>query len=109
MGAHQLAHLRRSGRTGVDWRHGMTFWCGFGASEAEARRQVAEVMEGLYRTPFDRFQSYVPRGTAADIAEFVAPYVRAGCTTLNFIPFAGSSEAAIDSVAEVREILKGSV
>jgi alkanesulfonate monooxygenase SsuD/methylene tetrahydromethanopterin reductase-like flavin-dependent oxidoreductase (luciferase family) len=102
-------HAAEAGRTGVDWRHGMTFWCGFGASDAEASRQVAEVMEGLYRTPFDRFQSYVPRGTAADIAEFVAPYVQAGCTTLNFIPFAESSEAAIDSVAEVREILKGSV
>jgi alkanesulfonate monooxygenase SsuD/methylene tetrahydromethanopterin reductase-like flavin-dependent oxidoreductase (luciferase family) len=102
-------HAAEAGRADVDWRHGMTFWCGFGASEAEARRQVAAVMEGLYRTPFDRFGSYVPCGTAADIAEFAAPYVRAGCTTLNFIPFAGSSEAAIDAVAEVREILKGSL
>jgi alkanesulfonate monooxygenase SsuD/methylene tetrahydromethanopterin reductase-like flavin-dependent oxidoreductase (luciferase family) len=102
-------HAAEAGRTGVDWRHGMTFWCGFGASDAEARRQVAPVMEGLYRTPFDRFESYVPRGTAADIAEFVAPYVLAGCTTLNFIPFAGRAEAAIDAVAEVREILKGNL
>jgi hypothetical protein len=55
--------------------------------------------------------AWIPRGTAADIAEFAAPYVLAGCTTLNFIPFAGSSEAAIDAVAEVREILilKGSL
>ena len=66
-------------------------------------------MEGLYRVPFGRFEKYVPCGTAADIAEFVAPYVLAGCTTLNFIPFAGSSEAGIDAVAEVREILKGSL
>ena len=50
-------HAAEAGRTGVDWRHGMTFWCGFGASDAEARRQVAPVMEGLYRTPFDRFES----------------------------------------------------
>ena len=102
-------HAAEAGRTSVDWHHGMTFWCGFGASDSEARRQVAGVMEGLYRTPFDRFASYVPCGTAADVAEFVAPYVLAGCTTLNSIPFAGSSEAAIDSVAEVREIVKGSL
>jgi hypothetical protein len=66
-------------------------------------------MEGLYRVPFSRFEKYVPRGTAADIAEFAAPYVLAGCTTLNSIPFAGRSEAAIDAVAEVREILKRSL
>jgi alkanesulfonate monooxygenase SsuD/methylene tetrahydromethanopterin reductase-like flavin-dependent oxidoreductase (luciferase family) len=102
-------HAAEAGRTDVDWRHGMTFWCGFGSSEAGARHRVAGVMEGLYRVPFRRFEKYVPRGTAADIAEFVAPYVLAGCSTLNFIPFAGSSEAAIDAVAEVREILKGSL
>ncbi len=98
-------HAADAGRTGVDWRHGMTFWCGFGANDAAARGRVAPVMEGLYRTPFSDFERYIPHGTVGQVAEFVAPYVKAGCTTLNFIPFAGSSEAAIDAVAEVREIL----
>ncbi|MGD0063060.1 MAG: LLM class flavin-dependent oxidoreductase [Streptosporangiaceae bacterium] len=102
------AHAADAGRTGVDWQHGMTFWCGFGTSAAQARGRVAPVMEALYRTPFGSFEGYVPCGTAADVAAFVAPYVQAGCTTLNFIPFAGSSEAAIDAVEDVREILKRS-
>jgi alkanesulfonate monooxygenase SsuD/methylene tetrahydromethanopterin reductase-like flavin-dependent oxidoreductase (luciferase family) len=102
-------HAADAGRTDVDWRHGMTFWCGFGASDTEARGLVAPVMESLYRTPFGSFEGYVPRGTTADVAEFIAPYIEAGCTTLNFIPFAGSSEAAIDAVAEVRGILERSM
>ena len=63
-------------------------------------------MEGFYHVPFDSFERYVPRGTPADVAEQVAPYVEAGCTTLNFIPFAGSDEAGIDAVAEVRALLR---
>jgi hypothetical protein len=46
----------------------------------------------------------------ADVAEQVAPYVEAGCTTPDFIPFAArdgavSDEAGIDAVAEVRQAL----
>lgn len=102
-------HAADAGRTVVDWRHGMTFWCGFGANAEEARDRVAPVMEGLYRIPFASFERYVPRGTAAQVAEFAAPYMEAGCTTFNFIPFATSSEAAIDAVAEVRQILGRSI
>lgn len=94
-----------AGRTGVDWQHGMTFWCGFGADRAVARDRVAPAMEHFYRTPFDRFARYVPHGSPADVAAFVAPFVEAGCSTLNFIPFAGSDEAGIDAVAEVRSLL----
>jgi alkanesulfonate monooxygenase SsuD/methylene tetrahydromethanopterin reductase-like flavin-dependent oxidoreductase (luciferase family) len=94
-----------AGRTGVDWRHGMTFWCGFGADRAEARARVAPAMEGLYRTPFSAFERWIPHGTPAQVAEFVTPFVEAGATTLNFIPFAGSDEAGIDAVAEVRALL----
>lgn len=90
----------------VDWKHGMTFWCGFGTDRAEARERVAPAMEGLYRTPFDSFERYIPHGTPNDVAEFVAPFIEAGCTTLNFIPFAGSDEAGIDAVAETRKLLR---
>jgi alkanesulfonate monooxygenase SsuD/methylene tetrahydromethanopterin reductase-like flavin-dependent oxidoreductase (luciferase family) len=95
-----------AGRGDVDWKHGMTFWCGFGSDRAEARGRVAPAMEGLYRTPFDKFESYVPHGTVDDVAEFVAPFIEAGCTTLNFIPLAGNDEAGIDAVAEVRALLR---
>jgi alkanesulfonate monooxygenase SsuD/methylene tetrahydromethanopterin reductase-like flavin-dependent oxidoreductase (luciferase family) len=93
-------------RRKIDWKHGMTFWCGFGSDRAQARERVAPAMEGLYRTPFDSFERYIPHGTPNDVAEFVAPFIEAGCTTLNFIPFAGSDEAGIDAVAETRKLLR---
>lgn len=99
------AHGADAGRTGVRWQHGMTFWCGFGPDRAAARDRVAPAMEHFYRTPFDRFARYVPHGTPAEVAEFVAPFVEAGATTVNFIPFAGTDEAGIDAVAAVRELL----
>jgi alkanesulfonate monooxygenase SsuD/methylene tetrahydromethanopterin reductase-like flavin-dependent oxidoreductase (luciferase family) len=99
------AHAADAGRGEVRWQHGMTFWCGFGRDRATARGRVAPAMEHFYRTPFDRFARYVPQGTPAEIAEFVAPFVEAGATTLNFIPFAGSDEAGVDAVAAVRELL----
>ena len=99
------AHGADAGRSHVAWAHGMTFWCGFGGDRAEAVRHVAPGMEALYRTPWDSFERYIPHGTPAEVAEFVAGYVDAGCTTLNFIAFAGSEEAAVDAVAEVRRIL----
>jgi alkanesulfonate monooxygenase SsuD/methylene tetrahydromethanopterin reductase-like flavin-dependent oxidoreductase (luciferase family) len=98
-------HGREAGRGEVAWQHGMTFWCGFGADRTQARDRVAPAMEGLYRTPFDSFERYIPHGTPEDVAEFVAPFIEAGCTTLNFIPFAGSDEAGVDAVAETRKRL----
>jgi alkanesulfonate monooxygenase SsuD/methylene tetrahydromethanopterin reductase-like flavin-dependent oxidoreductase (luciferase family) len=100
-----VAHGMECGRGDVEWRHGMTFWCGFGADEHAARDRVAPVMEGFYRVPFDSFERHIPHGTPAEVADYVAPYIDAGCTSLNFIPFAESAEAGIDAVAEVRQIL----
>jgi alkanesulfonate monooxygenase SsuD/methylene tetrahydromethanopterin reductase-like flavin-dependent oxidoreductase (luciferase family) len=104
-----VTHADDAGRTEVAWQHGMTFWCGFGTDGAEARDRVAPVMEGLYRTSWDSFERYIPHGTTGQVAEFVAPYIDAGCTVLNFIPFAGSDEAGIDAIAEVRQILARSL
>jgi alkanesulfonate monooxygenase SsuD/methylene tetrahydromethanopterin reductase-like flavin-dependent oxidoreductase (luciferase family) len=96
-------HGISAGRRDVSWRHGMTFWCGFGDDRAQARDRVAPVMEGLYRLPFDKFERFVPYGPPEQVAEFVTPFIRAGATTVNFIPFAGHPEAGIDAVADVRE------
>ena len=62
-------------------------------------------MEGLYRIPFERFERYSPYGTPAEIADFLAPYVEAGCETFNVMPVAASPEAGIDATAEIRERL----
>jgi alkanesulfonate monooxygenase SsuD/methylene tetrahydromethanopterin reductase-like flavin-dependent oxidoreductase (luciferase family) len=98
-------HGQAAGRRDVEWQHGMTFWCGFGTDPAAGRDWVAPAMERLYRTPYEKFARYVPTGTPAQIAENLAPYLHAGITTINFIPFADSDEAAIDAVAEVRTLL----
>lgn len=99
-------HAREAGRQDVEWRHGMTFWCGFGPDAQSAGTRVAPVMEGFYRVPFDKFERYIPRGTPAEVADTIAPYLEAGCSTINFIPFADSDEAAIDGAAEVVQILR---
>ena len=101
------AHAVAAGRSDVDWRHGMTFWCGFGRNREQARSAVGPPMEALYRTPFDRFERYVPYGTPSQVADYIAPYIEAGATTINFIPFAGSDEAAIDAVGQTRQLLGG--
>jgi len=98
-------HGAAAGRADVNWRHGMTFWCGFGANHARARSRVAPAMERLYRIPFGKFERYIPYGTPAQVAEFVAPFIAAGATTVNFIPFAGADEAGVDAIADVRELL----
>jgi alkanesulfonate monooxygenase SsuD/methylene tetrahydromethanopterin reductase-like flavin-dependent oxidoreductase (luciferase family) len=98
-------HAADAGRHDVDWQHGMTFWCGFGADRAQARARVAPAMAGFYRTPFEKFERYVPHGTPAEVAEYVASYLDTGITTVNLIPFAGGEEAGIDAVAEVRALL----
>jgi alkanesulfonate monooxygenase SsuD/methylene tetrahydromethanopterin reductase-like flavin-dependent oxidoreductase (luciferase family) len=95
-----------AGRSGVTWQHGMTFWAGFGQSAAQARDHVAPVMENLYRLPFAKFERFVPCGTPAQVADYIAPFVSGGATTVNIIPFAGPAEAGIDAVAEVRGHLR---
>ena len=57
------------------------------------------------RVSGEKFERYIPYGTPAQVAEFIAPFIEAGATTVNFIPFAGSDEAAIDAVAETREVI----
>jgi alkanesulfonate monooxygenase SsuD/methylene tetrahydromethanopterin reductase-like flavin-dependent oxidoreductase (luciferase family) len=88
------------GREGVEWGHGLQVWCGFGPGAG-----VAEVMEGLYRLPFERFARYVPAGSPADVADALAPYVAAGCRNFNLIPVAATVEESVDGVAEVRSLL----
>lgn len=90
------------GRAGVEWYHGMHFWCGVGPSP----ELLANAMESLYQTPFERFARYAPYGTAGMIADFVRPYVDAGARHVNLAPVAATPEAAIDAAAEVAELLR---
>lgn len=95
----------RCGRSGVRWRHGLQIWVGVDEDDARARARLVAGMESMYRIPFERFEKYSPYGTPARIADFLAPYAEAGCTSFNVMAVAESSERAIDAVAEVKERL----
>ncbi len=96
-----------AGRGTVDWCHAMTVWCGFGDDRREGEAAVAPVMEGLYGLPFERFARYVPRGTPAQVASQLAPYVAAGCRCFNLLAQCRDSSATARAVAEVRAALRG--
>ena len=89
----------------IEWRHGLQLWLGVGASPAEGRSHVAGAMERFYRMSFEPFERYTPCGTAAEIAEFLKPYVDAGAATLNLTPCGPDRATEIETVAEVRQLL----
>jgi alkanesulfonate monooxygenase SsuD/methylene tetrahydromethanopterin reductase-like flavin-dependent oxidoreductase (luciferase family) len=99
------AEAERAGRRGVRWQHGLQVWLGLDSDRARARERLAAGMEGMYRIPFERFEKYSPYGTPAQVAEFLAGYVEAGCSHINAMALAASSEAAVDGVAELKERL----
>ena len=42
--------------------------------------------------PFEPFERYSPYGTPEDVAEFLRPYIEAGCSTFNVIPCADDDD-----------------
>ena len=101
------AHARGAGREPRDWHHGLQVWSACDRDRDAARARLAAAMEDMYKTPFERFERYSPYGSAAEIADFLAPYVDAGCREFNVMVVADSDEASIDAVAEVRRRLAG--
>lgn len=93
-----------SGRAPV-WRHGMQLWIGVGDDVETATRSVAARMEGFYHVPFQAFAKYTPAGPPEVIAEFLAPYVAAGATTLNLTPCGVSPAAEAEAVAAIKGLL----
>ncbi len=89
----------------VRWQHGLQVWVGVGHDRQEARRCVSTAMERFYRIPFEPFEKYTPMGTAAEVAEFLAPYVEAGATTLNLTPCGPDPETELAVMSEVMGLL----
>ena len=81
---------------------GMQFWTSVDATRDVARALVAAGMEGTYRLPFERFERYTPFGSAREVAEFVAPFVEAGCRHFNFITVQDSPPEVVERTAEIR-------
>jgi hypothetical protein len=65
-------------------------------------------MQEFYQMPFEPFERHSPYGTPEDVAEFLSPYVEAGCTAFNVIPCAADAESAITAVGRLRTLLTAS-
>jgi len=94
------------GREPLDWQHGLQLWIGVGDTNYEARSHVARGMEKFYHVPFAKFERYSPFGTPQAIADYLSPYVEAGCRTFNISPRGPSDEYCIEALASVAEKLK---
>lgn len=98
-----------AGRGAVDWRHGMTVWCGLAEDRAVARDLLATAMQAVYQLPFERFERYSPFGTPEQVAEFLFPYVEAGCRDVNLLARGPDPDATIAAVGEVKRLLRAGV
>ena len=94
-----------AGRDPRGFEHAINVWCGFANAREAARALLAAGMQTFYQMPFGPFERYSPYGTPAEVAEFVQPYVEAGCSAFNVIPCAEDAEAAIAAVGELRRLL----
>ena len=88
------------------WLHGLQVWVGFDESRRLAGRRLGDEMQAFYHVPFERFERYSPYGSPEEVAEFLAPYLEAGCRLFNIKPVAASEEEGIDAVAQVGRILR---
>lgn len=93
------------GRNPTALHHGLNVWCGLAADRARAKDALACAMQKTYRLPYTAFERWSPHGTPDDVAEYLAPYVDAGCTTFNLIPCGDDTEALIDMTTRVRDLL----
>jgi alkanesulfonate monooxygenase SsuD/methylene tetrahydromethanopterin reductase-like flavin-dependent oxidoreductase (luciferase family) len=90
------------------FEHALNVWCGFGPTREAAREPLAAQMQLFYQMPFEPFEGYSPYGTPEHIAEFLSPYIDAGCSAFNVIPCADDDESAIAGVSELRALLTAS-
>jgi alkanesulfonate monooxygenase SsuD/methylene tetrahydromethanopterin reductase-like flavin-dependent oxidoreductase (luciferase family) len=95
------------GRGPVPWRNALNMWCGVGATKEAARQPVADAMQAFYQLPYERFERWSPHGTVEDLAEFVAPYVDAGCHEFNLLICGPDLDTEIDAVARVKQLVAG--
>jgi alkanesulfonate monooxygenase SsuD/methylene tetrahydromethanopterin reductase-like flavin-dependent oxidoreductase (luciferase family) len=104
--ASQVAEVAAAaGRGDLTWRHGLNVWCGVGDSRDEARGYVADAMQLMYQTPFESFEKWSPYGSPEQIAEFLVPYIEAGCTDFNLICQGPDTDTVVAAVAETKKLL----
>lgn len=94
-----------AGRDPSDFEHAINVWCGFGPTREAARAPLAAAMQIMYQMPFEPFERYSPYGTPEEVAEFLRPYLEAGCSAFNVIPCASDHQTAVAAVGELRRLL----
>ena len=62
-------------------------------------------MENMYQVPFERFEKYSPYGNPAEVADFLAPYVEAGCRTFHLVPVCEDDAASVELCGKVKRLL----
>jgi alkanesulfonate monooxygenase SsuD/methylene tetrahydromethanopterin reductase-like flavin-dependent oxidoreductase (luciferase family) len=97
-----------AGRDASGFEHALNVWCGFASTREAAREPLAAQMQAFYQMPFEPFERYSPYGTPEYVAEFLSPYVEAGCSAFNVIPCAGDHDTAVSAVGELRQLLNRS-
>jgi alkanesulfonate monooxygenase SsuD/methylene tetrahydromethanopterin reductase-like flavin-dependent oxidoreductase (luciferase family) len=102
---HIAREATEAGRDPSGFEHALNVWCGFAATRETAREPLATQMQDFYQMPFEPFERYSPYGTPGDVAEFLSPYIEAGCSAFNVIPCAGDDQSAIAAVGELRTLL----
>jgi alkanesulfonate monooxygenase SsuD/methylene tetrahydromethanopterin reductase-like flavin-dependent oxidoreductase (luciferase family) len=102
---HIAREATEAGRDPSGFEHALNVWCGFAATREAAREPLATQMQDFYQMPFEPFERYSPYGTPGDVAEFLSPYIEAGCSAFNVIPCAGDDQSAIAAVGELRTLL----
>jgi len=105
---HVTREATEAGRDPSGFEHALNVWCGFAATREAGREPLATQMQDFYQMPFEPFERYSPYGTPEDVAEFLSPYIEAGCSAFNVIPCAGDDESAIAAVGELRTLLTAS-
>ena len=90
------------------WQTGGPITVASDTTREAARELLATQMQRVYQMPFEPFERHSPYGTPEDVAEFLRPYIEAGCSAFNVIPCAGDDESAIAGVGELRALLGAS-
>jgi alkanesulfonate monooxygenase SsuD/methylene tetrahydromethanopterin reductase-like flavin-dependent oxidoreductase (luciferase family) len=102
---HIACEAEEAGKDASRFEHAVNVWCGFGPTREAAREHLGPKMQDFYQMPFEPFERYSPYGTPEDVAEFLSPYIEAGCSAFNVIPCAADDETAIAAVGELRALL----
>ncbi len=100
-------HAAGAGRDAAAQRHALCVYCGVHADRDRARALVASAMEGLYGLTFEQFEHWTPYGSPEVIADFLAPYLEAGCQDVHLYAVGEDVGEEVEAAAEVRRLLLG--